>query len=380
MKDVKEIIRIYTEKLNWIYSKANTKSKKKKIVYDLFSFSEICHEHFNINEDFIWENDNELISLIVNPDMYFIDNILNSKIMFNNISNSVITIFKDSKFPFYKNQGKVLNSLTPEKISEIVFDFISEYDNNLLKLYEDKLYNNEIFIGNLFENTGGLTYQLNTLNKTWIFMNSELDYSILFASTIVHELGHAYEDDILNKTGLSCHGLKTSCSPYYEVPSNFLEYAFLNYLKENKIYNSDADIILSNYYIDLFEYMYAINILLKIYEINITTNDYVEMEIKKEEIINYANELNGQLNYYSYFSDLNNIVNYKNAFIYGIGHLMSLYLYEVYKENPKYFKKEFKNALINYYTEGINAFKGLNITEEKLINNKVLSKVLKENR
>ena len=59
---------------------------------------------------------------------------------------------------------------------------------------------------------------------------------------------------------------------------------------------------------------------------------------------------------------------------------MSLYLYEVYKENPKYFKKEFKNALINYYTEGINAFKGLNITEEKLINNKVLSKVLKENR
>ena len=202
MKDVKEIIRIYTEKLNWIYSKANTKSKKKKIVYDLFSFSEICHEHFNINEDFIWENDNELTSLIVNPDMYFIDNILNSKILFNDISNSVITTFKDSKFPFYKNQGKVLNSLTSEKISEIVLDFISEYDNNLLKLYEDKLYNNEIFIGNLFENTGGLTYQLNTLNKTWIFMNSELDHSILFASTIVHELGHAYEDDILNKTGL----------------------------------------------------------------------------------------------------------------------------------------------------------------------------------
>ena len=86
-----------------------------------------------------------------------------------------------------------------------------------------------------------------------------------------------------------------------------------------------------------------------------------------------------RVNYYGFNKiDINQ---FDNAYIYGLGYLVSPYLYENYKEDPKYFMKEFKNALLNYpYTNSIDSFKGVGVTSDILIKGDVLKRVLKNIR
>ena len=85
-----------------------------------------------------------------------------------------------------------------------------------------------------------------------------------------------------------------------------------------------------------------------------------------------------KINFYNLPSDVNDVININGSFIYGIGKLYSVYLYEAYKSNPNEFKKEFRNALINYPTiGGIEAFGNLGITEDVLVKGDALKRVLK---
>ena len=87
------LLQEYEKKLSYLYAKANTKSKKKKIVYDLFNFSSICYEHFDIEKVFDWEQDDELYDLLQDLSKPFIENTFMNKEVFLDISNSVLNTF-----------------------------------------------------------------------------------------------------------------------------------------------------------------------------------------------------------------------------------------------------------------------------------------------
>lgn len=374
------ILKEIEDKLTYQYAKANTKSKKKKILYDLFNFSNICYNHFGIDKTFPWENDNEMIKLIEDDTMPFVENTLSMKETFADITKSIINTFIEVDYQFYQDYNKLLNGLTPLEIQNITFDFLNSYDQNLFRKYKEKLEKGDMFDVSIYSKTGysGLTYPLEALKKNLIFCDTDSPGSVFVAAILMHEYGHSFEFDTMYECGVTNYGTSIEKLPYSEVASRFFEYAFLCYLKENKIYEKDASICLMKYYKMMLAYIYKMDIIYKMNFINI--NKYGFAEIKEQEVIDYANKLKEKLNYYSLPSELGQGVNYKESFLYGIGGIFGIYLYENYKQDPNNFKKEFRNALINYKYNDIDAFEKVGITEEKLIKGDILKRILTTSR
>jgi len=372
----KKLLKEYEEKLNYIYAKANTKSKKKRIIYDLFNFSRMCYEHFGIEKTFDWEKDKEIIKLIEDYTIAFIENTLGMKEMFSEVPKSIIDTFAEVKYPFYKDYNKLLNGLTDLEIQDITFAFLNSFDPKLLNQYKEKLENCEIFDVGIYSKTGysGLTYPFESLRKNLIFCDNDINGSVLTASILMHEFGHSLEYDTMYRCGVTEYGRAIDKLPYSEVSSRFFEYAFLNYLKENKIYENDANICLMGYYKTMLSYIYKISV---IYEMNfVNINKYGYAEIKDPKVSEYANSVKEKLNYYALPSEAGQEIAYRDSFLYGIGGLFSIYLYENYKQDPNNFKKEFKNALINYRYNDIDAFKDVGITTEILTKSPILKRAL----
>ena len=372
-----ELMEKYEKKLNDLYARANTKSKKKKLALDLFIFSKICYDHFGIDKIYDWDYDIEMWDLLEDFNTPFIENVLGNRNVYANIANGVIDIFKNMDYPLYKDYRKLCGTLTDKEFQDVIFDFLNKYDPTLLKAFKEKLENYEVFEGTI-ESYRGVNYQLESLNKSFIFFESEGKNTISNASVLLHEFGHSYEFDIFQKTSQSKRCQKGKCTPYSEVSSEFFEYAFIKYLKENRIYYNDSSMCLRDYYIDLLRYMYEISVLSKTK--CITLDDDGVAKIDNEEVKEYANKLREDLNFYYDDPETGEDINYMNAYIYGIGNLFSIYLYENYKQDPSNFKKEFRNSLLLYPVSGIEAFERVGITPETLYEGKILRKVLEDSK
>lgn len=371
------LLQEYEKKLLDLYARANTKSKKKKIVYDLFNFASICYDFFGIEKTYEWDYDPEMISLLEDISLPFIDNILEERDTYLEMTNSVINTFIETKYNFYKDHGIPIYSLSPYEIQQLTFDFLNHYDVDLLKRYKEKILNQELFDISMLTQTGyaGVTYPMQGLKKNLIFCDDTIN-SLFGAATFMHELGHSDEYEIKSKCGYTDYATLSSKSPYQEVSSRFLEYAFLKYLQENKIYINDTKIALRYYYTAMLEHLYCANLICKMPFINVNRQGFTE--INDVKIASYGKKLQEGLNYYDMPSELGEQINFRNSFIYGIGSLFSIYLYEKYKEDPKYFKKEFRNALINYPYTNIDAFKNVGVTKDILVEGKTLKKIIKD--
>ena len=50
-------------------------------------------------------------------------------------------------------------------------------------------------------------------------------------------------------------------------------------------------------------------------------------------------------------------INFRDAFVYGLGRLLSVYIYEEYKNNSKEFLFNFRKMLLDYKDNGFDSFK-----------------------
>jgi len=372
-----QVLQEYENKLNDLYAHANTKSKKKKIAYDLINFSAMCYEHFGIEKTFDWEHDKEIYQFqfdLLEPFLIYTKDYHSDYLA---ISDSVLVRFLETEFPFYKDYGKLVYTIPQIRQKEIISDFLSSYDPKLFNLYREKLRNSEIFKTDLFFTLGygGLHYHFDGLRRGLIFCEKRGN-SVSSLGTLVHELGHAYENDIIYSVGISNPSIIRNKLPYTEVCARFLEYSFYNYLTENRIYQDDVIMTLRSYYKRMLCYMYEINLVCKMEHISVNRYGYVE--IGEASIAYYANTLKRLLNYYNLPSELGEEIHYRYAFTYGLSNLIAIHLYDKYKDNPTTFKKEFNNCVINYLTEGLEAFERVGVTKELLTSNKTLRKRLKD--
>ena len=93
MTEIEKLIQKDAEKLEYFYAKANTKSTKKRILRDLLYFSYLCQDCFEIEKEFSWENDIELLKLCDDSVTPFIEYTLENKELIYNIMNKIINTF-----------------------------------------------------------------------------------------------------------------------------------------------------------------------------------------------------------------------------------------------------------------------------------------------
>ena len=376
MISIEEIAKKYEKDMNELYARANTKSKRKAIVRDLISFNEICFNFFDISKLYDWDRDISLMSLVQNPRIPFLQDIINNAYIYSNVFSSTLECFIDSKFDVYKYYGKNYQKLNDKEIQELVFEFLNSYDIDLLNKFKSKLENYELFYSHI-NGYKGLTYSFGSSNKNLIFYAPVYGDCIDSASTIIHEFGHSFEMSTFYSVGKKNYLDIVFPKPYYEISSKFFEYAFLNYLKENNILIEDVDKRLNTYFYDLLVRTLEINMIYKMEEVDI--NEFDNIIIDNEDVLVFSRMIEEQLNCQLFTPEDGDIINYRHAFLYGIGSLFAVYLYQDYKEDPNNFKKEFKNALLSSpYIRGIDAFERVGVTPEVLIKNEALKRILKK--
>lgn len=377
MGRIEELVDYYEKKLTNEYLRANTKSKRKKLVRDLIAFKEICTERFELDKTFAWECDTEILKLTKSGRVSFIKEVANNGIMYNEIFTNTLNIFIEEHFPLYKYYQKNYQKLTLKEAQELIFDFLNHYDEKLLKGLKNKMDGDELFCGPLM-GYKGTTYSFGSININLMFYTPEYGCNIDSASTIIHEFGHSVEMDAYYKVGKTNYFDIIRGSPYYEISSRFLEYSFLNYLKENNILVDEVNKRMHRFLFNLLVRSYEIMMIYRLEQIEIDELDnvYIVDDSIKEE----AEEIQKKINYYSLQSSPGDVFKYRHSFLYGIGTLSAIVLYEKYKEDPKYFKKEFVNASLTYPNKGLPAFENVGLTRESMTDNAPLRRILRNSR
>jgi len=377
MESIEELVNYYEKKLTEQYLRANTKSKRKKIVRDLIAFKEICTERFELDKTFAWECDTDILKLAKSGRVQFIMEVANNGVMYNKIFTNTLNIFVEEEYPIYKYYRKDYQKLSLKEMQELIFDFLNHYDEKLLKDLKSKINGDKLLSGPLL-GYKGTTYSFGSINTNLMFYTPEYGCNLDCAATIVHEFGHSVEMDNYYNVGRTNYFDVVRGSPYYEVSSIFLEYAFLNYLKENNILVEDVNLKMHRTLFDLLVRSYEIMMIyrLKEIEIDVLDNVYiVDDSIKKE-----AEKIQNKINYYSLQSSPGDVFKYRHSFLYGIGDLSTTVLYEKYKDDPIFFKKEFINASLLYPNLGLIAFENLGLTRESMTEGASVRKLLRNSK
>lgn len=380
--ELREKMDLYKKKLTEKYVWAKSKSQKMSLSIELINFSEVYKALFGYDTVFEWDDDLDLINRIVKSECLelnnFVNHIDNNNEFYLNLSNNVISNFTDLKYPFYKyyNHSVMLNPrLNTNTMLDIIFDFFKKFDYDTYVRLSEKMYNLEFLPIDLDYSYSGMVCNFPTIKKCFILLNNMFKDNIFKFETFVHEYGHVFEIQMSLDSNNSDLGAKALATPFSEVVSSFFEYAFLNYLKENKIYSNFVNQCLDNYFKEILCNFYHINLISNDSDLEIDEEGFVSFEDNKFVVI--GDGIKEKLNYYE-FPNYTEKINFRYPYIYGIGSLLSIYLYENYKDNSN-FLDEFKKSLLNYpYINDMSAFKNLGISEETLLKGDVFKKVLKK--
>jgi len=373
---------LYKSKLTDKYNRAYSHSKRLAIADELMLFSELYREIFGYDSKFVWDNDFELCDINDQFNFDLINKFVNKtneeSDFYYKLSGNIINCFYNVNYPFYKydnnsfvNMSRVNNDIM---LKDILL-FLKEYDEEVCQDMKNKLLNSEFLITDFEAGFSGLTYALSSVNKNFILLNNLYGDNLFKYSVIVHEYGHAFELQMIHDSKNGKLIEKMVETPFSEVSSCFFEYAFLNYLKENKIYIEQVNCCLDHYYKELLEDFLFINLIAKFSDLEVDEHENIIFD--DEKIIAYGDKIKNKLNYYQ-LVDYQQPVNFKFPYIYGMGKLLSIYLYENYKENPN-FNVEFRKSLLSYpIFNDLSVFNNVDEDKKELLQGNVLKKVLKK--
>ena len=380
MDDYKEIFKREYERLNYLYAKANTKSKKRQLAYDLIFF-ENMYNSFVTDDDrvvFPWSYDEELKKVSYEGVEAFVTSILLEQHFLIELVENSFNIFLDEEFSTYCDYGKNFHKLKEELFQKYIFKFYSSFDKDIGLRIKDKFINLEIFINNNIKKYNGLFFPMESLNKNIILFTSRDIMTVDESRSLVHELGHDFEFMNARESGETNIWSKIEKTIYSEVSSSFFEYAFINYLIENKIYLEDSLMLRRRFLNQTLYYLIYILIIDKIGELEIDWDFSIKLD--DDDIVDYANSLFEKINLPTEEFEIGSKLNFRNSIIYGLGKILGIYAYEIYKDNPEEFLSRFRKVLLEYNNNGMDAFYELGINKDELVNGKVLRRVLRDSK
>ena len=377
--EIKELFKREVDRYEYLYAKANSKSKKKKIAYDLINFELMYNMLVEDKVMFSWSKDTDLIKIRLVEVNRFINNILKEEDLCRDIFENSFNIFMEEEYSLYTDYSKNYHKVSEDMMFKYIGMFLKDIDKSLLNRVKDKLLNLELIINNNLDiNTLGVTFPLESVNKNIIMVSVLDDFTMETASHLVHELGHDFEFEYNRKSGLDKSVGKIFESLYAEVCAHFFEYSFINYLIDNKIYLDDALMLKRRYLNQIVYYLSQVLTIMNIEDMKIDFKYNVLLE--NEDIVSYANELLVKINSFAEEYYVGDKIAFRSSFIYSMGRLMSIYLYDIYKENPKEFLSNFRKCLLDYKNNNFDTFGDVGITRESMVSGDVLRRVLRDSK
>lgn len=371
----------YNKKITDKYNRAYSASKRLVLARELINFSTLYKELFGYDSMLDWDFDERIYQdcdkLEYEEFIHLLNHANENEEFYKKLSENVINSFVESGYPLYRyyNSSMINNPrLDKQTMLNYMLSFLKSFDYDTYEMFRNKFLNCEILTMNTDPSMCGFAFCFPSINKSYMILNDLFDDNLFKYETILHEFGHIFEMQLAQDSNngiLIEKGLET---PYTEIASCFFQYAFINYLKENKIYPNYVNQCLDMYYKEVLVFYSMIRVLCEFPDIEVDPDGM--LDFLNTDIINYGEKIKEKLNYYELF-DYEDKFQFRTPYIYGLGHLLSLYLYENYKTNPD-FIDEFKKALLSYPFAGdISAFEKLGITKEELVNGNILKKVLK---
>ena len=371
--EIKEKLGQIVDIFNYRYIKANTKSKKRLIASDLLLLSSICEKYFPYFEfDISWSNDDTLYKDTILSYCKYVMNIVSNQEKYLRIFKSSSKQILSTNPNVYKYYGKDYPIHALNDLEEVFYDFLNTFSPKLCNEYKNMEEKGNIFLVPI-EDYDGQNYSFSILNDTMIFLDQTLNDSVELYGILRHELGHSYEASLYLHNNKIREYDRTINSPFYEVSSSFLEYAYINYLIENNIYKEEGRMLLHDYIMSLLIHSIYSVAICRIPNITVNVDDKMQISIERSKY--YLEGLQKDYNIHAIPGD--NKVSLRDSFIYGFGQLFSIYMYENYKKDPKYFIKEFDKALLDYsFSEDISSFKRVGASYEELVRGEALKRVL----
>ncbi len=385
VEKLKNSLNLYKSKLENIYLRANSYSKKKKIAKDLYDFMDIYKGVFDEEAPIAWENDIEIKKIYYDIDNISLFNlfekIYQDKYLYSKMAKNVITSFYKINYPYYKVNllySKNLSKISKDEFFELIYSFLKNYNieeyGTLKNIFNDL----EILITNSLERDEftGETKNISALKKIFIILKEENGINLEVLSTAIHEFGHSYEFNLQNNAKDNL-GIDMFSSVYTEVSSTFFEYSFLNYLVDNNIHKKEAIMCLDEYYKSLLNNFANIGYSTKFKNISLSVDDnIIEGEVNDIKNLHYIQKIKEKTNFYS-IMEFYDIISFIENYLYGIGKLFSIYMYENYQKDKQEFKTHFNNALCNYpIINNISAFEKTGVDEKNIIRPEILKKSL----
>ena len=377
MDDYRELFKREIERLNYLYVKANTKSKKKNMAYDLIFFESMYNGL--AGEDkiiFPWTNDPILMDVCRGVTFDLIRNISREQQYLIQIFEGSFDKFLENEFSVHGDYGKHYHKMSDELLQKYIVDFYNTIDSSLILRFIDKFDNSEIFVNNTMENFYGLFFPIEALSKSVIFITSSDNMSIWEGRKLIHEMGHDFEIENAKKNGVTniWSGMVRTLFP--EVSSSFFEYAYINYLIENNIYKEDAMMLKRVYLNQLL--LYLIDALVIFSHSHMKVDLEFSTRLDNQNNVDYGNELLDSINSFDRKYEIDDVIDFRKTFVYGMCMLLGMYVYDAYKNDSKEFLSNFKKALLEYKDTGMDAFSHLGITYDSMIEGKVLKRAINE--
>ena len=121
--EIKELFKREVDRYEYLYAKANTKSKKKEIAYDLIFFEGMYNKLVDKNVSIPWSNDIDLVNLRIEVIYSFIINIFNEQELLKEIFENNFNIFLDENFSLYTDYCKSYHKINEEMLQKILVCF-----------------------------------------------------------------------------------------------------------------------------------------------------------------------------------------------------------------------------------------------------------------
>lgn len=321
--------------------KCKSKSTYSILVNELYTLYNLC-DNLDINDypklsdysiksiEFKSTNDNFAYEILKNVDYHleFAEtNQVLDDLKYRNLSSYAIRNFFDS----YKNL-------------DVIYDFLSQYDEKLLKLFKEMIFEGRIIISDIKEENNGHVhtpaYSVCSYGNFKPYIIVEQENCVADLVHLVHELAHVREyinsDNISNKIQVQ---KEHNCLE--EVHSYFLQNLFVLYLKKIKYKKEDIETIKLGYDYTFYQY---------IEQLWQTLLDIEDKQILNADIIEYLN------------------------YTYGIA--IGYHFIDRYLADPITTKKEIDNFIaINGQYDMMNMLEKFNLKDE-LIDSKILKKYL----